>query len=368
VKFSNVSGAEAGWTVGYERDGRELLIVIVKATYRLPNHGEQAEIAAKRVPLVQADEFTGEPGLTAPRYETDYGQRKPFCDVILLGNAHAPEGKEVRRLNVGLRVGAMTKQIAVVGNRTWHKGHAGVTAGDPQPFSVMPITYDHAFGGTDRTEESDKGLVHSYLANPVGRGYWQHTDGIDGQPLPNTESIDQSVSRHDGDYAPMSFSPIGRHWAPRTAYAGTYNADWLENDAPFWPKDFDYRYFQSAPTDQLIAYPQGAEQVVLQGLTADGHRTFRLPTRRMPVTFIPYRGQDATRDATLDTIVIEPELERFTLTWRTDIALGKSVFDVKETIAGDMSAGWHRARRFPGKTYYPSLAHAVAASRSESSS
>jgi hypothetical protein len=87
----------------------------------------------------------------------------------------------------------------------------------------------------------------------------------------------------------------------------------------------------------------------------------------MPVTFIPYRGYDATRDSVLDTIVLEPDQERFTLTWRASLPLARSVFDVKETIAGEMSAAWHRARR-SGKDYYPSLSALVAARKGKAAS
>jgi hypothetical protein len=220
-----------------------------------------------------------------------------------------------------------------------------------------------AFGGTDRTLEA-QGKVFTYMANPVGRGYWYAIESVHGQPLPNTEQLDQPVRDYGSSYKPMSFSPVGRNWSPRYRYAGTYDQNWLENNAPFWPQDFDYRYFQCAPEDQWTAYPQGGEPVVLRNLTPDGYRSFRLPTRKMPVTFIPYRGYDVTRDAVIDTIVLEPDQERFTVTWRTSLALGKSVFDVKETIAGEMSAGWHRARRAE-KDYYPSLAALVASRRGD---
>lgn len=110
-----------------------------------------------------------------------------------------------------------------------------------------------------------------------------------------------------------------------------------------------------------MAYPQGGEEVELRSLTPSGLLRFRLPERRMPVTFIPHRGKDVTRQAMLDTIVIEPDAQRLTLTWRSSLALGKSVFDVKETVAGEMSQAWYRAQRFPGKVYYPGLGEAVAA-------
>jgi len=93
---------------------------------------------------------------------------------------------------------------------------------------------------------------------------------------------------------------------------------------------------------------------VLNGLTPDGHRSFQLPERSMPVTFIPHSGHDVTQEAVVDTIVLEPDQDRFTLTWRTSLALGRSLFDVKEIIAGEMPAGWYRARKAE-KDYYVSL-------------
>ena len=100
---------------------------------------------------------------------------------------------------------------------------------------------------------------------------------------------------------------------------------------------------------------------MLRNVTPDGERAFQLPARRMPVTFIPHKGRDATREGVLDTILFEPDHERFSLTWRVTLPLGKSVFDVKETVVGEMPPGWHRARRSPGKPYFTSLGEAVAA-------
>jgi hypothetical protein len=66
MEFVNESGLQAGWTLGFERDGRELLVVAVKATYALPANGEEAVLAEEQAKLTEADEFTGEPGFSAP--------------------------------------------------------------------------------------------------------------------------------------------------------------------------------------------------------------------------------------------------------------------------------------------------------------
>jgi len=338
--------------MGFERDGRELLIVVVKATYLLA--GDEPHLAAEQLPLVEADRFSGEPGLSAPLFETDFAHRKPACDVLLVGSAYAPNGEPASRVRVGLQVGTVNKEFWVVGQRTWDKSALSIAATSPQPFISMPISYDVAFGGTDRTEQAE-GKVDTFLANPVGKGYWRHNAQIDGQLLPNTEELNRAVNDPGGDFAPMALSPIGRNWAPRAAFAGTYDERWIENDAPFWPADFDYRYFQAAPPDQIISYPVGGERVVLKNLSADGHRAFELPTRRMPITFVPHHGRDVTLEAHVDTVVLEPDMERFTLTWRASLAMGRSIFDVKEIVVGEPSLAEQRARRLPGKRHFRTL-------------
>jgi hypothetical protein len=360
VRFTNVTGMPANWTMGFRRDGRELLVVVVKATYNLPPPGAAPTLARAHVPLIEADVFTGEPGFSAPLFESDYAHAKLACDVLLVGSAYAPWGRRVARTVIGLKVGSLVKQFAVVGPRVWKDGVLRIIAGEPQPFESIPINYDRAFGGT-APAHADRGQTATFVNNPVGVGYYPSTEEINGKAMPNTEQVDRPVTRPDGDYMPMAFSPIGRNWTPRSGFAGTYDQNWIENTAPLWPADFDERYFQAAPPDQIIPYPQGGEEVVLRNVTADGHRVFQLPVQRMPVTFIPHKGRDITREGALDTIVFEPDHERFSLTWRVTLPFGKSVFDVKETVVGDMPPAWHRARRSRGKPYFASLGEAVAA-------
>jgi hypothetical protein len=121
MDFINETRSAAGWTMGFDRDGRELVIVAIKATFTIPGDGGEVQPADDQVPLVDADEFTGAPGLSAPRYECDYAHRKPACDVLLNGSAYAPPGKVVRRTTVSLRVGSLVRTFTVVGNRVWNR-------------------------------------------------------------------------------------------------------------------------------------------------------------------------------------------------------------------------------------------------------
>ena len=259
MKFTRADATVAGWTLGFAASGREQLVVIAKATYRLPSEGEPAELAPEQLALVQEDLFSGEPGVSAPTHETDYAHRKPGCDVIVLGTAYAPHGQRVKRLPVGLKFGALVKRFDVVGNRVWTRGVLGATPSETEPFERMPVGYEHAFGGTDRTHE-DRQQTNTFQANPVGKGFGKHAEHYMGQPLPNSEEPGRTVETPNGDYRPLAFGPIGRHWLPRLQYVGTYDQAWLENRAPLWPDDFDDRYFQCAPPDQVVAHPQGGKK------------------------------------------------------------------------------------------------------------
>jgi hypothetical protein len=362
VDFVNESKVPAGWTLGFERDGRELVVVATKVTFMIPTDGGDPLLAEEQAKLTEADLFTGEPGLSAPRYESDFAHRKPMCDVLINARAYAPDGRATRQMAVGARVGQMMKTFAVTGNRVWVSGLVRATATDPEPFVVMNVSYDNAFGGVDDSKK-DPQNVKTYLENPVGRGYSYFKQQIDGQRLPNTEELRKPVENPSGHYRPMSFGPVGRSWQPRARFAGTYDQRWLDRRSPFWPDDFDYRYFQAAPADQQIPHPTGGEEVVLSNLTPNGHVKFGLPTLAMPVLFVPHRGRAEEVRSVIDTILIEPDLGRFMLTCRVSYPMRKSCFDLKRVVVGESLADWFRRERFRGKPYYKSLGELVKARR-----
>jgi hypothetical protein len=362
MDFVNESHVEAGWTMGFERSGRELLVVAVKATFVMPQDGAPPELAPVQAPLTEADTFTGEPGLSATVYECDYAHHRPKCDVLLNGSAYAPPGRMVQRLDVGLRVGAMTKVFAVVGHRVWRSGLRGPRPSEADHFTAMPISYDNAFGGIDR-HPRDSSKVMTFVDNPVGRGYCHYFDGLDNRSLPNTEEVDRPVVDPRAAYRPMAFGAIGRSWPARARHAGTYNEEWLEQRAPFWPDDFDYRYFQAAPADQQVPHLRGGERVVLSNLTPSGRAEFVIPSMMMPVWFVPQTGKYKRVDATIDTLVLEPDLERFSLTWRVTVPMRRSCFDMRQVIAGETSDAWQRAQKYGDKPYYRGLGELVRARR-----
>jgi hypothetical protein len=359
MDFVNETGLPADWTLGHRVDRRERLIVIVKATYLIPERGVEPPLADVQSELVAADEYWGEPGVSAPKLESDYAHFKPRCDVILNGTAYTPGGIPRTDLRVSLHVGRLSKAFFVIGDRTWQRRPLlGAHPGEPGEFTAMPIRYDCAFGGRDESDGPEK--IHTFFTNPIGRGFRRNMEGIGGQPLPNTEELLKPVRSPRGNYQPMAFGPVGRNWGSRPALAGTYDQRWIETRAPFFPDDFDDAYFQAAPPDQQMPYPEGGERVALENLSSRGNLEFHLPRDLYrPVIFGRHDGSEETIAANVDTIVFEPDAGRFTLTWRAVVTLRRNAFEIYEVIVGPLSMQQRRARRVEGKVYYANLTDLV---------
>lgn len=361
MNFENHTSYAAGWTLGFEPDGRELLVVVVKATFDFPKNGGLPLPADDQVPLVEADEFTGEPGYSAVLFESDYAHRKPACDVLLNGSAYAPDGRPVEKLTVSMRVGDMAKAFNVIGDRVWDHIMMRDTPTLPLKFIKKSITYDNAFGGSD-TDPGDTDKVKTYVLNPVGRGYYPLSTGkyLQGKPLPNTQETGKPIKdARSGTFRPMAFGAMGRNFKQRLKYAGTYDQNWLDTQAPFWPVDFDYQYFQAAPIDQRIPYPKGGEPVILKNLTPGGITSLALPKLEIPVLLAPYRETVRQMIPEIDTILLEPDLGRFCLTGRIALPLKRNCFELKDVIVGETIKNRQRRQRAGSKPYFKGLAQFV---------
>lgn len=364
MELINATRFQAAYTMGTEPSAREHIVVAVKGTFAFPERdGDVCPLADEQLPLVMADEYWGEPGHSAPRYEIDFALRKPRCEVLLNATAYAPEGRPATKVRIGVKLSGWSKVIDVVGDRYWVQRGGSIGPSAAEPFLALPLTYERAFGGTDDT---DPDRAEAYMPNPVGRGYGLVRSGerLIGRPAPNTEAPGDPVSVPWGGYRPMGLGVQARNAAARLKHAGTYDQHWLDEVFPFLPADFDDRYYQAAPEDQWLAEPKGGEEVVLVNLTREGRTSLRLPGNDLPVVFFLKDGDHEERRAMVDTILIEPDLRRVLLTWRASIPLRRNVFELAECLVGRKPRGWWRAREL-GKEYHPSLDHLVRARRRE---
>jgi hypothetical protein len=330
LQIVNLTPFQASLLVLPNEQGVESAYAIVKATFTI---APRVEPAKEQLPIVLADEFWGDPAASGLKYASDVALVKPAADVVLVGSAHAPRGKPVPELDVTLRVGNLSKTIRVFGDRTWKEGILSPQITAPEPFVSMPLTYERAFGGTDRSLE-DKGIIEAEARNPVGVGFrGRKTDlPIGGTPLPNLEDPGQLITGPNGRPAPAGFGAICGHWEPRRSYAGTYDQAWQESRCPYLPQDFDVRFFQVAPPGQVApGYWQGGEPVELVNASPAGRLGFNLPRQGLHITYT-IEGNDIERIPNLDTLTLEPDENRFTMVWRTVLPCDKKSLKVRQIL------------------------------------
>ena len=298
--------------VTMDRHGREVLQVVVKQSFDV---GEgSVRPAAQPDPLVLADQYTGEPGKSGLRYASDLGPPKPATDVILCGHA-LPRRRGDTQVDVALRLGAINKVVSVSGERLWARGLLGQAPTAPQPFERIPLVWERAFGGSDESNPERPGRCD---ANPVGRGFRARGSKLptEGQLLPNLESPAEPIRKPSDAPAPRCFGFVAPHWAPRAGFAGTYDARWQEARMPLLPDDFDERFFQVAPADQILpGHPRGGEAVEVIGVSAAGPLRFQLP-QAAPAVVVRLGLTRLTPDTQCDTVVIDADRQRLILVWR----------------------------------------------------
>lgn len=305
-----------------------LFVPLVKATFDIARDGQCAPAEAQ-IPANLAGTFWGEDAETSSyKYEPEVAFMKPATDVVVVGHAWAPK-KDTTEMRVGVRVGALTKEALVSGDRVWFRTAGATSATRPLPFEKMPLTYERAYGGWDRTHPDER--KHTCEPrNPVGTGYRGTFE--EGIRLPNVEDPRTPVKSLGDHPVPTGFGFISPHWKPRAALAGTFDDAWTKQRAPLLPRDFDRRHLNSA-SPGLVArgYLRGDEPVVTLGMRPEGALSFTLPGVPTPQVRVELANGGPARDITLnlDTIILEPDDRRVILMWRGNLALPQGPHELR---------------------------------------
>lgn len=321
--------AERTWV--RDLTGAEVWLVAVKGTFDVRPDGSTA-LSTRQEPVVFVPEFLGDPLTSGLLTDTDLPHLKRATDVLVTGQAFAPGGKPVSRMQVGLRLGCIKKVLQVTGERCWMPSlSGGLRISDPEPFTSMPILYERAYGGRDPT--TDKLGNHDWdRRNPAGCGFATKTDNLLYAPIPNIEYPSAPLAERTQRPPVAGFGPVAGHWLPRANYAGSYDERWERTRQPLLPFDFDERFFQCAPEDQQVpGFLRGGESVVLVNLTPEGRLEFRLP--RFSLTFRTFfrDGTTAEHAASIHTVTIEPEAARLVMVWHTLLECHHKVLKLTHT-------------------------------------
>jgi len=316
-------------TFGKTAEGAPFLSVIIKGTFTIPTNGGIARAAAEQIPIFTADEpyDPKEPGGVL-KFESDLVPFKPRTDVVLVGHAYASHGRPAKVVDVEIEVGALKKKLRVFGDRAWsfpsEQQDAIPYIVGPAEFVKMPLTYDRAFGGIDKTA----GIVGHRKPwcerNYFGKGYCgaRTVASINGTPLPNIEDPDDLIRTWDSNPRPAGCGFFPRNSRPRVEWYGTYDEKWKAERKPDLPLDFRFDAYNRADlTMQGAPYLVGNEVVKLTNVSARSPR-IELSLPGVPPQVGIMRGGKLTElMANLDALVFVPDESVFYEVWRSTVAL-----------------------------------------------
>lgn len=319
--------------------------VIVKRSYAIEADGTVVR-RDRDDELRRTDAYydNGDPEWSTVQFEHELAPYKPSADVVVVGNAYAPEGKPTERMGVSVRVGDREKSLVVIGDRVCHyRDNADPVFSDPQPFTRMEIRYERAYGGRDFISVPE--IPFHYPRNFLGKGVVLRNlkEVVEGLALPNVEEPDQCLSPErliigEPERWYMQPLPDGFGWRQRTCYprcallgsyppftpAGTVTA---EERMGLLPKNhialakqaklptFEAYFNNGASLGMVFRELGGDETVTLSGLTPDGLLEFSLPADPPRIALDIGRGEREL-ESRLHTVSIRPDERAFDLIWR----------------------------------------------------
>ena len=288
--------------------GDWVLTVACKATFQLAP-GE-SPLAAEQERIYEADAYRDSDERRSLKVAGDLVPFKGGPEVLLVGHAHAPEGRPATSLVAVLAVGRMEKAIEVFGNRNISPDGA---VSEPARFVRMPLLWELASGG------------HG-MSNPVGvpTGGHAHPDRWGQVHVPNLQPAGMPPLGARDVVPPACFAPVAPSWPTRAAALSRIAAAgalrrW--NERPL-PQDLDPACFNAAPSDQRLGDLTGEETLHVEHLHAHHARlTTRLAPARPRVTVRWDAGRPSEIGLACDTLWIDADRGIATLVFRGHVPL-----------------------------------------------
>lgn len=294
---------------------------VVKRSYRMVHEGTLEQLP-NASPLVTADTYyDGKGPMTAPlRCPSELVPPKPACDVVVHGHARAPGG-EATEVICGVSVADHHKRARVVGDRYAWRAAGRTRFSPPRTFSAMPLRWELAYGGVDTSGAAP--MV--FAANPLGCGYW----AAGGVP----EAPPQWTGFRPPPHAPRRYAVLP-NFLPESPWPGPEQMliEAEQTDAVPDPVGFGWRSrhwhgvegLNLAPAGQIVPFPHPGDWLRLENL----HPTHRQLALQLPAD--PPRlywnagwGREPVK-LSLDTVSLEPDLDRVDLVWRGTMAISEA--------------------------------------------
>ena len=324
------------------------------------------------------------------QHAVNYAQAHPIPGALLLDKTLSISGaRHFRKKAWPFRLfwwGVKWASLWIIRRNPWK-----LTA--PQKLTELPLRYEHAFGGECRINLEDKAakripkkqqlspeqqaqhpeqpapIAHTVSEyNPLGLGYaeawYLKATQLKRIPAPQIESRDSPISaklfwqvqngklkhaQRPTAFAPAGMGIVGRAWLPRRALVGHFpvKSHWADDEVPRLPEDFDFRYWNSAPSDQQCVHLHGAERFTLTNLCApdaafagadargNTEVRFTLPRQSLFILAASIEGAASIHTLDIDSVVIDLEAGRVDLVWRICLAADGELHEARLLHARD---------------------------------
>ncbi len=336
-RFEIIHGADA--------DRQPIFSVLVKRSYNI-GRGGRLQRLDPQPDFVRSDRYydDGDPQWSCVQQESELVPFKPFTDVVILADAHAPGGRPTLQMPVSVSVRTRTKTLRVIGDRTCRfraKGHPVFT--EPKPFTRMEIRFDRAYGGHDSISMPQ--TPFSYPRNDRGCGFVLANvrEKVEGLMLPNIEDPAEvllpdsllvgDAYRWNDMPLPEGFGWLQRGWYPRCSYAGSMPAfvhpDQVmrEEALNLVPRgqvalsrqlklpSYHPRFHNGASNGLVFDSLEGSEPMRLSGMNRDGDLSFKLPGE-VPQISLDIGSGETGLQPFLHTVCVRAERAQVDLIWR----------------------------------------------------
>lgn len=235
------------------KHARDVLCVAVKVTAALDTGAACAH--AEQEPLVHADQFESDGVLRRP---SDFAVERSGTSVLIDGALE--QETPALRLEGRVRVGRIDAWLYGWGNRRWEQRDGAWAISEPEVVTRVRLSHRLAYGGP------------GFTANPVGIGHSsaEPTSGTALARLAPEDRVPGSPTETMAVSLPLPISPA---WTPRREAAGTYDATWMREVAPFPAHDQRAEFFDVAPPEFVHRpFLRGGEGMRFDGFAGDaGH-------------------------------------------------------------------------------------------------
>ncbi len=280
------------------REGAHAFTVVAKATFELAKG--KLDLADVQEDIQHVDRHWNDEQSNSVYAPSDLAPFKPRADVIVVGEAFAPDGAATRSLVARVQIGTIDKSLEIIGDRHLDDKDELV---EGEPFTRLALRYERAESGP---------------ANPVGRS--DERDLYGRRHLPNLVK----PGTVDGDpLDSVGFGPLAATWSVRRILLGRHAVDWAESAwaATPMPTDINGAFFQAAPPDQRLDELPNDVSLTLENLFAGEPKlACRLPGLE-PVAYVETGGGVRELKLRADTLWIDTTRKLLTGTWRGRVDL-----------------------------------------------